>query len=107
MDRRRYFREQKRNKLHRFDNEVTDMSFTNNPLSENKSDPNSTAKEANALKNSQKNDIIKVRKGCKDIWNAYMADGAIYSSHDIPFCPTTATELPYGIVTWEEAKAIY
>ena len=36
-----------------------------------------------------------------------MADGAIYSPHDIPFCPTTAAELPHGIVTWEEAKAIY
>ena len=54
-----------------------------------------------------KNDKINVRKGCKDIWNAYMADGAIYSPNDIPFCPTTAKELPKSIVTWEEAKAIY
>ncbi len=50
---------------------------------------------------------IVVRPGCKDIWNAYMADGATYSPHDIPYCPTTAAELPHGIVTWEEAKAIY
>ncbi len=83
------------------------MSITNNHLSENKSDQNTKEKEANALENSQNNDIINVRKGCKDIWNAYMADGAIYSPHDIPFCPTTAVELPHGIVTWEEAKAIY
>ena len=69
--------------------------------------PYNTAKEANVLENLKSNDKIKVRKGCKDIWNAYMADGAIYSSHDIPFCPTTATELPHSIVTWEEAKAIY
>lgn len=47
------------------------------------------------------------RVGCKDIWNAYMASGAKYSAHDIPLCPTTATELPHSIITWEEAKAIY
>ena len=83
------------------------MSLTNNHLSENKSDPNTAEKEANDLKKTPQKDKIKVRKGCKDIWNAYMVDGAIYSPHDIPFCPTTASELPHGIVTWEEAKAIY
>lgn len=61
------------------------------------------AKEATALEISQNNDKIKTRKGCKDIWNAYMADGVIYSHHDIPFCPTTATKLPHSIITWENA----
>lgn len=83
------------------------MNFKNNHLSENKSNANATAKEANALENAQNNAMINVRKGCKDIWNAYMVDGAIFSPHDIPFCPTTAAELPHSIVTWEEAKAIY
>ena len=59
------------------------------------------------MKKTQNHDKLKVRKGCKDIWNAYMAEGALYSLHDIPFCPTTATELPHNIITWEEAKAIY
>lgn len=59
------------------------------------------------MENKYSNDKIKIRKGCRDIWNAYMADGAIYSPNDIPFCPTTATELPRCIITWEEAKAIY
>ena len=51
-----------------------------------------------------KNDI---RKGCKDIWNAFMVKGATFCSEDIPLCPTTATSLPRDIITWEEAKAIY
>lgn len=49
----------------------------------------------------------KTRRGCKDIWNAYMADGAIFGKHDIPLCPTTATKSPDSIITWEEAKRIY
>ncbi|MGN8858232.1 DUF4417 domain-containing protein [Catenibacterium mitsuokai] len=48
-----------------------------------------------------------IRKGCKDVWNAYMAQGACFTTHDIPYCPTTATELPHNIITWEVAKAIY
>lgn len=50
---------------------------------------------------------IFVRKGCKDIWNSFMVDGAIFSPNDIPLCPTTATEIPNKVITWEEAKAIY
>ena len=83
------------------------MSFFNNHLSGSKPDSNTIAKEEHALNYSQLYDKIKFRKGCKDIWNAYMADGAIFSSNDIPFCPTTATELPHDIITWEEAKAVY
>ena len=48
-----------------------------------------------------------VRPGLKDIWNAFMADGATFGKHDIPFCPTTAKALPNALITWEEAKAIY
>ena len=51
--------------------------------------------------------ITTIRPGIKDIWNAYMAEDAEFSTHDIPFCPTTAKELPHFIITWEEAKAIY
>ncbi|MBD5554316.1 MAG: DUF4417 domain-containing protein [Roseburia sp.] len=50
---------------------------------------------------------VKIRKGCKDVWNAFMVEGATFSPNDIPFCPTTATEFPHAIITWEEAKAIY
>lgn len=47
------------------------------------------------------------RNGLHDIWNGYMAQGAKFSSNDIPFCPTTSVCLPTDIVTWEEAKRIY
>ncbi len=47
------------------------------------------------------------RSGCRDIWNAFMCEGARYGAHDIPYCPTTAQNLPNAIITWEDAKAIY
>lgn len=47
------------------------------------------------------------RKGCKDVWNAYMCENAQFSSNDIPFCPTTASNAPDSVITWEEAKSIY
>lgn len=51
--------------------------------------------------------IINVRSGCKDIWNAFMAEGAAFGRYDIPFCPTTALTIPKRQVTWEEAKQIH
>lgn len=54
-----------------------------------------------------KNSEVKSRPGCKDIWNAFMAEGARFCRHDIPFCPTTATHIPVRQVTWEEAKQIH
>lgn len=47
------------------------------------------------------------RKGCKDVWNAYMCKGASFSRYDIPLCPTTADDLPAEIIMWDEAKRIY
>lgn len=49
----------------------------------------------------------KTRKGCKDIWNSFMVQGANFSNYDIPICPTTATHIPITQVTWEEAKALH
>ncbi len=51
--------------------------------------------------------VVKIRSGCKDVWNAYMCCGAIFSTNDIPFCPTTASEIPPKIILWDEAKHIY
>lgn len=48
-----------------------------------------------------------IRPGCKDIWNAFMADGASFGKYDVPFCPTTATHIPVYQVTWEEARQIH
>lgn len=60
------------------------------------------------LKKPKRQSIMeKPRRGCRDIWCAFMAKGAVFSDNDIPFCPTTATEVPSEIITWEEAKALY
>lgn len=50
---------------------------------------------------------MKPRKGCRDVWNAYMCKGAHYSQNDIPLCPTTAISLPKDIILWDEAKHLY
>lgn len=47
------------------------------------------------------------RSGLHDIWNAYMVKDAYFSSHDIPFCPTTATELPSKLISYYDAKSIH
>lgn len=50
---------------------------------------------------------VKPRSGCKDVWNAFMVKGAIFSDNDIPFCPTTARDIPTKIITIFEAERIY
>lgn len=47
-----------------------------------------------------------VRVGCKDIWNAFMTEGASFGKYDIPLCPTTAKDIPKDMITWEEAREI-
>lgn len=47
------------------------------------------------------------RIGCKDIWNAFMCEGARYSINDIPKCPTTSNSIPKRLILWDEAKALY
>lgn len=67
--------------------------------------------DLNKMKIRKETDImdktINTRPGCRDIWNAFMADGATFGKHDIPFCPTTAEHIPVRLVTWEEAKQIH
>ena len=46
----------------------------------------------------------KIRKGCKDIWNAYMTENALYTKNDIPLCPTSAKEIPVGLIAYSEIK---
>lgn len=48
-----------------------------------------------------------VRKGCVDVWNAFMVKGASFSLNDIPFCPTTAKSIPEGLISYSKAKTIY
>ena len=49
----------------------------------------------------------KARKGLKDIWNAFMLEGAIYTKNDIPYCPTVISNNKSKIIKWEEANLIY
>ena len=52
--------------------------------------------------------LRNIRKGIKDVWwRPYMVDGASFDSKDIPFCPTTADDVPVTIITYKEAKEIY
>jgi len=45
----------------------------------------------------------KIRKGCKDIWNASYLTEASFGKFDIPLCPTTAKCVPEKIITFEQA----
>ena len=47
-----------------------------------------------------------IRKGCKDVWNAFMVEGATFCQpFDIPFCPTTLETIPNKLVPYTEAKS--
>lgn len=46
-----------------------------------------------------------IRKNIKDVFNAFMVEGAAFSKEDIPFCPTTGG-IPSSVVTYREAKLI-
>ena len=60
------------------------------------------------MKNTENCGTMKTnRAGLKDVWNAFMLNGAAFTGNDIPLCPTTAEQLPSDIITWDEAKAIY
>lgn len=53
------------------------------------------------------NNVINPRNGCKDVWNAFMVESAEFSlSSDIPYCTTTANELPSELVSYDMAKAL-
>ena len=56
---------------------------------------------------SCKNSDDKVRSGCKDIWNAFMTEGASFGKYDIPYCPNTTNDIPKDMKTWEEAREIH
>jgi len=48
------------------------------------------------------------RKGCMDMWNAFMVKGAIFTHpSDIPICPCTTTKRPSDLISYAEAKAMY
>lgn len=48
-----------------------------------------------------------VRAGCRDMWNAFMLEGATFTANDIPICPCTAKEPPSELISYEQARLIY
>jgi hypothetical protein len=57
------------------------------------------------IQNSNESDI---RKGCVDVWNAYMVKGADFVlGSDIPICPCTAIDIPRELISYVNAKHIH
>lgn len=48
-----------------------------------------------------------VRPGLKDVWNAFMLEGAEFAEGDIPVCPCTAVASPKAVISWPAAKALH
>lgn len=46
------------------------------------------------------------RKGMRDIWNAFMVEGASFTHNDIPIC-NFSTTVPEGLISYSEAKTLY
>ena len=58
--------------------------------------------------NNRSNGVPRMpRKGSKDIWNAFMLRGVSFDREDIPFCPTTAVEMPRELISFWELKTIH
>lgn len=47
------------------------------------------------------------RTGMKDIWNAFMLEGAEFAESDVPICPCTASSAPLSVISWPRAKALH
>lgn len=48
---------------------------------------------------------FEVRAGCRDNFNAFMVNRAKFTApNDIPYCPTTLTQIPKRIIMYDEAK---
>lgn len=49
-----------------------------------------------------------VRKGCVDMWNAFMVhDAEFILGSDIPFCPSTSKDIPMKLVSYVDAKHLH
>ncbi|MBO4531949.1 MAG: DUF4417 domain-containing protein [Paludibacteraceae bacterium] len=48
------------------------------------------------------------RIGCQDVWNASLVQGAEFSPHDIPICPTYLPHgLPKRLISFPRAQTLY
>ena len=46
-----------------------------------------------------------VRRGCVDIWNAFMVQDAAFSLNDIPFSPVSTDSIPEKLIAYDEAMS--
>ena len=54
------------------------------------------------------NVISQPRKGCKDIWNAFMVEGADFViGSDMPICPCTTESIPKKLISYVDAKHLH
>ncbi|MBR4693639.1 MAG: DUF4417 domain-containing protein [Bacilli bacterium] len=49
--------------------------------------------------------MTKVRKGCKDVFNAFMLEGASFDIDDIPVCLTSREEIPNQLIAYDLTKS--
>ena len=63
----------------------------------------------NAKKTTNNHENVQLpRKGCKDMWNAFMVVNADFTlGSDIPFCPCTAKEVPKKLISYVDAKHLH
>ena len=58
--------------------------------------------------NSSEQLYSEPRAGCKDLWNAFMVEDAVFSGNDIPLCPTfIPCGLPKAVISYSKAKALF
>ena len=49
-----------------------------------------------------------IRRGCTDLWNAFMVDGAEFTiGTDMPICPCTASDVPKKLISYVDAKHLH
>ena len=46
------------------------------------------------------------RAGGKDVWNAFMLNGARFTNNDIPYCESNASILPAGLIAYNDTKSL-
>ena len=49
--------------------------------------------------------MTKIRKGCIDVFNAFMLDGASFDKNDIPVCSTNEIEIPEKLIAYDLTKS--
>lgn len=54
------------------------------------------------------NELYQPRKSCKDMWNAFMVNGADFViGSDMPICPCTAGTIPEKLISYVDARHIH